>query len=200
MKRRRPFRRSRRSPLRNALDLVATIAIIAALALIVDQVKRVSSETLVGSARVSDGDSLVVNGQRIRLEGVDAPELQQTCTRDGAEYPCGQRAREALVKLIGSREVSCESNGEDRYGRILARCVIDERDLAALLVEQGWAVAYGDYRREEADARAQRLGLWGGEFEEPQVWRRTHGGLTEEVHGRGLVALLRNLWHRWTAQ
>ena len=60
-----------------------------------------AAEQIIGHARVIDGDTLEVRGTRIRLHGIDAPELQQQCRREGASaaltYPCGQEAKAALV-------------------------------------------------------------------------------------------------------
>ncbi len=125
-----------------------------------------------GAVHVIDGVSLRLGGTDIRLKGIDAPELRQTCRRSGRSYPCGQVAREALSRLVAGRQVRCRVVGRDRYGRSLARCEAGDVDLGATLVRQGLAVAYGDYSREEAAARTRSAGLWAGEFERPDLWRR----------------------------
>lgn len=197
----RHARRIRRRPfLRVLLDVAAAVAVLAALALAVDRVRFGAVEAIEGYARVSDGDSLVINGLRIRLEGIDAPELQQTCIRNGADYPCGQLARDALAAMVASRVVACESGGQDRYGRMLARCEAGGQDIAAAMVAQGWAVAYGGHEAAEAGARRAGRGIWAGSFERPQDWRRAQGAMTEDVDGRGIIALLRDLWHRWAGE
>jgi endonuclease YncB( thermonuclease family) len=130
-------------------------------------------------AFVSDGDSFTIsNGgtQRpIRLLGIDAPELAQTCQNASkANYPCGTRARDALATLAPRRAViACRSEGQDRFNRALSRCTLaDGRDLAAELVTQGWAIATSeDYLIEQDRARDQRIGLWQGEFLTPAEWR-----------------------------
>lgn len=198
MRRSRRGRRGGKSAARKLLDLALALAVLAALTLAVDRFHFGAVETLSGNARISDGDSLVIDGRRIRLEGIDAPELEQTCTRQGATYPCGRLARDVLAELIGSHAVSCESRGNDRYGRVLARCEAQGVDLAAAMVERGWAVAYGGYESEEAAARRAESGLWAGSFERPQDWRQGRGGTVEIAHGRGIVAVLRDLWRRWT--
>jgi endonuclease YncB( thermonuclease family) len=108
----------------------------------------------------------------IRLKGLDAPEMRQSCTRGGAAYACGSVARDALVRLIGNRTPRCRISGRDRYQRSLAKCFVDGTDLGSALVEGGYAVADGDYEREEAWARARSAGLWAGAFERPSLWRR----------------------------
>ena len=154
------------------------------------------AETLRGTARVADGDSLILDGERVRLEGIDAPELTQTCTRAGADYPCGREAREALARLVAGRAVSCESRQRDRYERVLATCAAGGVEVNRAMVEAGWAVAYGDYRDAEAAARQAGRGLWAGSFERPQDWRRIHGGIAEESHDwlSPMVGWLRRLF------
>jgi endonuclease YncB( thermonuclease family) len=125
-----------------------------------------------GAVHVVDGDSLRLGGTDIRLKGIDAPELHQTCRRAGRPYACGQVAREGLLALVSHRRVRCRVTGRDRYGRSLARCEASAADLGATLVGQGLAVSYGDYAREEASARSRSAGLWAGEFERPDLWRR----------------------------
>ena len=165
-------------------DLALALAILGAVALAAEYAPYLKpAETLAGRVRVADGDSLVLGDARIRLEGIDAPELAQACGRDGGEYPCGREAREALSRLIAGREVTCESRQNDRYGRMLAVCVAGGVELNRAMVEAGWAVAYGGYRDAEDAARRAGRGLWAGAFERPQEWRRIHGGLVEEGQG-----------------
>jgi endonuclease YncB( thermonuclease family) len=121
---------------------------------------------------VVDGDSLRLGGVDIRLAGIDAPELHQECVRSGRAYPCGEVARSALRSLVAGEALRCRVTGRDRYGRSLARCDGRTADIGAAMVEQGWAVAYGEYEREEASARGRSAGLWSGSFERPAEWRR----------------------------
>ena len=137
-------------------------------------VSESGGRTVTGPARITDGDSLRVNGVEIRLKGVDAPEMRQTCERAGRPYRCGEEARRVLSERIGDGSLTCRIEGRDRYRRALARCRVDGADLGAWLVEQGWAVGYRDYEREEARARRRRAGLWVGEFQRPIDWRREH--------------------------
>lgn len=187
VRRRDATRRARPRPRgmrrRRLADLVLAIVALGVVAVVAARMPSLRPyETLHGPARVADGDSLVLGGLRIRLEGIDAPELDQTCTRDGGDYACGRQAREALARLVAGRAVSCESSGRDRYDRALARCTAGATELNRAMVEAGWAVAYGDYRREEAEARGAGRGLWAGAFERPQDWRRLHGGPAEAPH------------------
>jgi len=129
-----------------------------------------------GQPNVTDGDTIRIGDTRIRLEGVDAPEMSQRCTKaDGSGWPCGEAAKAALIHKIGNQSVRCEISGTDRYGRSLGTCWVGKLNLNAWLVGSGWAVAYRRYSvRYEADeqmARGQRLNLWSGSFELPSDYR-----------------------------
>lgn len=125
----------------------------------------------VGNAEVIDGDTMDVNGSRVRLYGIDAPEAAQTCQRDGRTWACGSIAEHSLVYAIAGRQVRCEEQDIDRYGRRVATWA-GEENLNAWMVETGWAVAYRQYGGaiydlEEAVARAARRGIWSSEFVMP---------------------------------
>lgn len=186
MRRARPKRRPKgpgRRAWRHHADLALALLVLGALALAAARAPFPGgAETLRGTARVADGDSLVLDGRRVRLQGIDAPELAQTCLRDGAARPCGREARAALARLVAGHAVTCESRRRDRYGRLLATCLAGGVELNRAMVEAGWAVSYGDYRAAEAAARQAGRGLWAGPFELPQDWRRDHGGPNEESH------------------
>ncbi len=134
-----------------------------------------------GAARVIDGDSIEIDGTRIRISGIDAPEMAQSCiSREGASYPCGRRARAELERLSGGGTVTCRREGRDRFQRVLATCRAGDADLATAMVGAGWAVAYagssGDrLRGAERRARDARAGLWAGSFERPEDWRHRAG-------------------------
>lgn len=130
-----------------------------------------------GAARITDGDTLRIGATRIRLFGVDAPEARQRCPgRDGTDWPCGAAATEKLEALVANREVRCELQDADRYGRMVASCSVDGRDLGAAVVGAGLARAYARYSDrylgEEAAARSAGRGLWQAEAEAPWDWRR----------------------------
>ena len=131
---------------------------------------------IAGTATVIDGDTLDVAGVRIRLWGIDAPESRQVCTVAGQDYPCGGRATQHLRMLVGERPVACEPRATDRYGRTVALCRVEGRDIGAAMVRDGWAVAFErysmDYVLQEQEARAAKRGLWEGTFTTPEVWRR----------------------------
>ncbi|GLU26766.1 hypothetical protein Brsp01_19990 [Brucella sp. NBRC 12950] len=100
--------------------------------------------------------------------------MEQTCRIEGSDYACGRDARNALKNRIGKAAIRCEKEGFDKYGRDLGRCYLGDTDLNQWMVEQGWAVSYGDYRSAEASARREKRGIWAGSFEMPFQWRREH--------------------------
>jgi endonuclease YncB( thermonuclease family) len=138
-----------------------------------------------GILHVVDGDTLAFyrdgHKERIRLWGIDAPEAAQTCTTlMGAAYPCGSAATAYLMRLLEEAVgFTCKHRDTDRYGREVAQCFGDGRDLGAQMVEAGWAIDYthysgGYYRQAERFAQHQRAGLWAGSFDIPSEWRETH--------------------------
>lgn len=177
---------SRRPPpkslVRRVLDGALIVTLLFLVAVISARLDRVATRRLSGEVAVNDGDSLTLKGERIRLKGIDAPEYAQTCEKDGERYPCGRRSREALAGLAAKGPVECVGWERDRYGRLLAVCAAGGVDLNRTQVEQGWAVAFGDYDDLEALARAKRRGLWAGSFERPREWRIEHGAMTETEH------------------
>jgi endonuclease YncB( thermonuclease family) len=189
------FKMRRRPLWRRIVDGLATALLIGAVAFAAARLEHFSAEEISGEARVVDGDSLAMGTRRLRLKGIDAPELKQRCRRDGFEYPCGTEAASHLRGLIAGGEVRCLGEGVDRYGRDLVRCRANDRDLNQAMVRAGHAVAFGDYRQDEAAARAEQAGLWAGEFDMPRQWRAVNGGLIEEFHGglNALRALIRRL-------
>jgi len=140
---------------------------------------RAPPAALVGKAWVIDGDTISLSGTRIRLEGIDAPEIEQTCTDSrGQPWPCGRTAAHALTTHLDTRELICLPTGLDRYRRVLAVCSLPGgADVNAWMVRQGWALAYGyagTYQSEQDEARAGRRGIWAGSFLPPAEWRRRH--------------------------
>ena len=136
------------------------------------------ADVISGLAKVTDGDTIRINSERIRLHGIDAPELQQQCgTEAGELYLCGQSAAEKLRETIGNQPVDCQIVERDRYNRIIGVCFnATGKNLQSLLVESGWAIAYRRYStryvEEETTAREARRGIWQGSFTMPWIWRR----------------------------
>lgn len=153
------------------IDIAATVFIVVALLVLATLLRE---ERIAGNAFAVDGDTLAVDGRRVRLKGLDAPEMSQTCQRAGGAYRCGEEARAALRAVIAGQAVSCLGRNRDRYERLLATCTVRGADIGADLVRRGLAVSFGGYAAEEREARAERRGVWAGPFETPQAWRRRH--------------------------
>lgn len=149
--------------------------LVAAALIVVALVAERFVPALTGAVRVADGDSLEIDGERVRLEGIDAPERHQSCGEGEKTWPCGERARAALERIVTGGEVSCRPVDEDRYARAVSVCAVDGRDIGATLVAQGWAVATGfAYASEQRAAREGGRGIWAGPFEMPADWRARH--------------------------
>lgn len=135
---------------------------------------------IAGTPRIIDGTTLEVAGQRIRLFGIDAPDLDQVCQHGGRDYQCGRVARAALWDLVAGLDVSCEAEADapGPDGRIPATCTAGGVSLNESMVETGWALAdravTNRYVATEAVAKKARRGLWKGKFEPPWIWREAH--------------------------
>ena len=134
-----------------------------------------SKDDLAGRADIIDGDSIEIGGAKIRLYGIDAPELGQDCLdRSGATYACGRLAKRHLER-VATGTVTCEVVETDHYGRDVSICFAGDTDLGAAMVSAGWARAYLSYSlryaSEEQAARRARRGLWDGEFDDPWAFR-----------------------------
>lgn len=113
-------------------------------------------------ATVTDGDTIEIHGRAVRLDGIDAPERGKRC----GSVNVYQRASLALSDVTARNSVRCALTGASTYDREVGRCFVGDRDIAAVVVEQGWARDWrrysgGRYADEESAARAAGRGLWG---------------------------------------
>ncbi|HEX2843390.1 thermonuclease family protein [Hyphomicrobium sp.] len=143
-----------------------------------------TSPLLSGRATVIDGDTLEIAGERVRLEGIDAPETEQTCEGGWfGTWKCGRAATEQLRWLVGGRRVDCSSTGRDKYDRVLGWCSVDGRDVNAEMVRSGHAWAFVKYSTRyqdtEAEARRAKIGIWKGNAEPPWVFRERRWEVAE---------------------
>ncbi len=150
-------------------------------------------ETVAGGFRAVDGDTLTIEGMRIRIRGIDAPERRQLCGAGSSRWPCGLAAGRALAARLPG--LSCRLEGRDKYRRRLATCTMPSGDLGAEMVRNGFAVAYGSYQREEAEARAAGRGIWSGPFERPEDWRKAHRPRAAQADQSGPLDLLGRWWY-----
>ena len=132
---------------------------------------------IIGKANVTDGDTIKINDQKIRLFGIDAPETKQFCKEVylsflifnfKRDYNCGKKSTNALKKKIKDKK--------DRYKRNIGICYLKRQDINSWLVKNGYAIAYRRYSKkyiiDEQYAEDNKLGIWQGTFMEPEKWRR----------------------------
>ena len=126
--------------------------------------------------KVIDGDTIHLNGEKIRFTGIDTPELKQTCNKDNKIIPCGIDARKLLIDKISDNNVKCKREGTDQYKRTLAECFVNDLSLSSYLVRKGYAFAYRKYSKKFIDdenyARENNLGMWSMNFEYPWDYRK----------------------------
>ena len=138
-----------------------------------------NSEVRANNLRIIDGDTIELNGEKIRFSGIDTPETKpkQICTLDNIEIFCGNLASIVLKEKIGNEIVSCEREPEkDFFGRTLGECFINDESLSKFLVRNGYAFAFIKYSKkyveDEKYAKENNLGLWVMKFEYPWDFRK----------------------------
>ena len=152
---------------KKAIFLISASALI--FILIINQV---NSQTI----KIVDGDTIHLNGEKIRFTGIDTPELKQTCFKEGIKDLCGVKAKQILIDKIGNNNVKCISEGKDQYKRTLAECFVNNDSLSSYLVRSGYAFAYRRYSKkfipDEDFARINKIGMWSMEFDYPWDYRK----------------------------
>ena len=128
------------------------------------------------SLRVVDGDTIMLNGEKIRFSGIDTPELKQTCMNGDEKVFCGKTAKMILIKKIGNKTPECISEGKDAYKRTLAECFVNGVSLSVFLVRSGYAFSYRKYSdkfiKDEEFAKENKLGIWSMTFQYPWDFRK----------------------------
>jgi endonuclease YncB( thermonuclease family) len=126
--------------------------------------------------KVIDGDTIVLNGEKIRFSGIDTPELKQKCIKNDQKVFCGVLAKKLLLEKIDNKTPECIREGKDIYKRTLAECFINGESLSVFLVRNGYAFAYRKYSdkfiKEEEFAKKNKNGLWSMKFEYPWDFRK----------------------------
>ena len=126
--------------------------------------------------KIIDGDTIILNGEKIRFSGIDTPELKQTCLQGDQKVSCCMIAKKLLAEKIGNATVECISEGKDTYKRILAECFVNGESLSKFLVRSGYAFAYRKYStkfiKDEEFAKANKLGMWAMTFQYPWDFRK----------------------------
>ncbi|MEJ8473889.1 thermonuclease family protein [Roseibium algae] len=128
------------------------------------------------AVRIIDGDTIQLGRDKIRLDGIDAPELAQSCKKSaGKTWSCGKASKAYLERLASAGPVTCHGDELDVYSRRIATCHVRGRNLNAEMVRSGQALAFRRYSAayvlEEDAAHLEGTGLWAGEFEAPWDYR-----------------------------
>ncbi|MCF6443926.1 thermonuclease family protein [Nereida sp. MMG025] len=135
-----------------------------------------ASADITGPIRVIDGDTFDVGTTRVRIHGIDAVEIGQTCqTEQGTRWDCGTFVKETVRARYDGIQARCERIETDRYGRAVAKCFVADEDIGATLVSDGLALAYREYSMDydllEKGAAVNDRGLWAGTLQNPSVVR-----------------------------
>ena len=146
-----------------------------------------NAKEIIGLPRIVDGDTIHIGEYKIRLEGIDAPEMKQTCKLQylklsflsfNKTYYCGVKSKEKLSKKINNKKITCKIFSRDQYKRYIATCYKNKTNLNKWMVRNGHAVAYlrysKKYYRDENYAKKKGLGLWRGAFLRPEKWRKVN--------------------------
>ena len=126
--------------------------------------------------KITDGDTIKIDGEKIRFSGIDTPELKQICIKQGVKKPCGMTAKQILIDKIADNKISCIREGKDQYKRTLAECFVNNESLSSYLVKSGYAFAYRRYSKkfipDEDYAKFNKIGMWSMEFDYPWDYRK----------------------------
>ncbi|MBE6454085.1 MAG: thermonuclease family protein [Alphaproteobacteria bacterium] len=128
-------------------------------------------------SRVVSGDTLTLGNQIVKLYGVAAPDISQTCAdSSGRGYRCGQQSVSWLSGWLADNTIKCHILAKDDRGVLIGVCMLGPYDIGAALINSGWAVA--DIRQTQIylpyqnQALSNRRGLWQGEFYMPWDWQK----------------------------
>jgi endonuclease YncB( thermonuclease family) len=168
----------------------------AALVVLVPGLTVPGHSAVSATVEVIDGDTLQIGKDVIQLDGIDAPELGQICQNGSSFYSCGLDAAAALRKLVGVTTPTCSFRTGDTVPKS-GVCAVGSRDLALLMVQQGYAVAVPGgnpaYATTQAEAKNTSLGIWRGDFVPFGDWRAGKRLTVEADAGRDKVCLIRGV-------
>lgn len=132
--------------------------------------------TSIGAGTAVEGDLVSINGNAVKLWGIDAPDLGQMCiSKFGQSYDCAAASKNVLAGHIGQKQITCYIRGKNSHGQQIGTCGIDGLDLGALMIRDGYAMSFRGlnvhYDKLQAYAQANKRGLWDGRFKAPWIWR-----------------------------
>ena len=110
-----------------------------------------NQKTILGKARIIDGDTIHIGNNKIRLHGIDAPEINQDCSYNNEDWKCGQLSKNFLLNLINLDVVNCQVKTVDKYKRYIAICFVNNLNINEMMVKNGWAIAYRYYSKDYVD-------------------------------------------------
>jgi endonuclease YncB( thermonuclease family) len=148
-----------------------------------DYVVTPQNSEIIGKPYIHDGDTVKVNDKKIRLYGIDAPELKQKCYADNKKVDCGIESKNKLVEIVADNEVFCSDLATDKYERTSGNCYFiatsgEKINIGQKLVSSGYALAYQTYSLRfvvnELYAKSKLLGVWKYKFQKPWLWRKAH--------------------------
>lgn len=154
---------------------IKTITVAALGAVLIDMSEQ---GQIKGQADVIKGNLLEIDGQKIQLYGIDAPDLSQVCYIKGKPWQCGLTAKHKLIEKIDGKSLTCLGKKRENNNILMAECFVGRQNLNAWLVEKGWAVAERRDSRSfissEIIAKRDRRGLYQSEFLKPSLWREAN--------------------------
>ena len=148
--------------------------------------------------KVVDGDTIHLDGKKIRFGGIDAPESnyrgkKQTCIEDNKEVFCGQISKNKLIEKIGSNSLNCKiEKNKDKYKRLIGECFIKYESLSVFMVRNGYAFDWpryskGKFAKYQEHAKINKSGFWNMKFEYPWKWKEKIKGNKDKRENIGRV-------------
>ena len=135
-----------------------------------------SEKIIEGKAKIIDGDTIHIGKNKIRLHGIDALEINQTCTIKEKTWECGIESYLALKSIILNNKVQCEIIDVDQYKRLIGKCFVNKIYINQYMVQNGWAIPYRyyslDFIDDEEAGKNNKAGIWKGKFLEPYLFRK----------------------------
>lgn len=137
---------------------------------------QLPGQRVIGTAVVIDARTVEVEGQLLVLWKIEAPSPQQQCLRQGVVWECGQIARDNMRDIVRGGELNCLVMSGDGGSDIpVARCYLGYSDIAAALIDRGYAIAIdvrsSPYKQNHREARGANRGIFSGLFTDPAKWR-----------------------------